>query len=670
MTKIGTVLDGKYEILKQIGRGGMSIVYLAIDNRLKKQWAVKELRSNMEDIEGVLHSIENEADILKRIDHPVIPRIVDILHENGVIYVVMDYVEGRTLAEIVKEEGAKEQETVIEWGIQLADALKYLHSMNPPIIYRDMKPSNVMLKPDGSIKLIDFGTAKEFKVEKTADTTALGTRGYAAPEQFGDSNGKGRYNTDEKTDIYSLGATLYHMVTGKSPSEPPYEILPIREWDSNLSQGLEVIIKKCTELNPENRYNNCAELIYAFEHYDMMDKSYRKREMKKMCLFLFSLCLTVFFFLLAGYGKRGKEELQMQEYKTVINKAQSLEMKNQYDEAVENLKTAIEKIDSSKAEAYEELLNIYILQDNLELGLNDICWYIDHYTSKKRPPSEVIYDIAKLYFNEQEYKKCYQYVTMIDDIEEAEYYEALSQIMSSLYANADEYSQELENFELYNEALQDSQNKLDNYRALAMVYTIKYSDNNEYQDKIIHLCKAALVMLEKEGEYAETYRNKEKYIVTFCEYAYRAYENKIALSDDTLQNESYYNNIIMYCQQAMEYLDENNEEDRKTKAAMMLKICKAYSGMQEYDKADEEYQEMEHIFCQSADDLESIYVGHLKLLCEIEKQKNNDVTKWNLEKIRQLYQTATEVVPEIKDNSNWRKLISNIDEEELKKENK
>ena len=238
MTKIGTVLDGKYEILKQIGRGGMSIVYLAIDNRLKKQWAVKELRSNMEDIEGVLHSIENEADILKRIDHPVIPRIVDILHENGVIYVVMDYVEGRTLAEIVKEEGAKEQETVIEWGIQLADALKYLHSMNPPIIYRDMKPSNVMLKPDGSIKLIDFGTAKEFKVEKTADTTALGTRGYAAPEQFGDSNGKGRYNTDEKTDIYSLGATLYHMVTGKSPSEPPYEILPIREWDSNLSQGL------------------------------------------------------------------------------------------------------------------------------------------------------------------------------------------------------------------------------------------------------------------------------------------------------------------------------------------------------------------------------------------------------------------------------------------------
>lgn len=660
MTEIGTVLDGKYEILKKIGQGGMSVVYLAIDNRLKKQWAVKELRSNVEEVESVLHSIENEANILKRIDHPAIPRIVDILKENGVIYVVMDYVEGRTLAEIVEVEGAQEQNTVIEWGIQLADALKYLHSMNPPIIYRDMKPSNVMLKPDGSVKLIDFGTAKEFKAEKTADTTALGTRGYAAPEQFGDSTGKGKYNTDEKTDIYSLGATLYHMVTGKNPSDPPYEILPIREWNPNLSQGLEVIIKKCTEPNPENRYKNCAELIYAFEHYDTLDKSYRKREIKKMCLFLFSVCVTVFFFLLAGYGKRGKEELQMQEYKTVINQAQSLVMKNQYEDAVENLKVAIEKIDSTKAEAYEALMNIYILQGNLELGLNDICWYIDHYDSKKQPPSEVIYDVAKLYFNEQEYKKCYQYVTMIDDIEEAKYYEALSQIMSALYVDANEYNSELENFELYNETLQDSQNKLDNYQALVMTYTIKYSDNEEYLDKVIHLSESALAMLEKE-EYEETYRNKENYIVTFCEYICRAYESRTELSNDDMQNQSNYNNIILYCRQAMEYLDENKEEDRKTKAALMLKICRSYSGMQKYDKAEECYEEMEHIFSASPDELESIYVSHMKLLCEMEKQKNSDIAKWNLTKIKELYHNAVKAVPEIENNSNWKKVLSNIE---------
>lgn len=174
MTEIGTILDGKYEILKMIGRGGMSYVYLAIDNRLNKQWAVKEVRTNGQNVNLLIERLVSETNILKKIDHPVIPRIVDILRENELIYVVMDYVEGRTMAEVLQTQGAQSQETVVEWGKQLADALYYLHSMNPPIIYRDMKPSNVMLKPDGGIKLIDFGTAKEFDVENVADTTALG----------------------------------------------------------------------------------------------------------------------------------------------------------------------------------------------------------------------------------------------------------------------------------------------------------------------------------------------------------------------------------------------------------------------------------------------------------------------------------------------------------------
>ncbi len=141
MTEIGTILDGKYEILKMIGKGGMSYVYLAIDNRLKKQWAIKEVRMNGQNINLMIGRLVSETNILKKIDHPVIPRIVDVLQENDLLYVVMDYVEGRTMAEVLLEEGAQPQEKVIEWGIQLADALNYLHSMTPPIIYRDMKPS-------------------------------------------------------------------------------------------------------------------------------------------------------------------------------------------------------------------------------------------------------------------------------------------------------------------------------------------------------------------------------------------------------------------------------------------------------------------------------------------------------------------------------------------------
>ena len=137
MTEIGTILDGKYEILKMIGKGGMSYVYLAIDNRLKKQWAVKEVRMNGQNINLMIGRLVSETNILKKIDHPVIPRIVDILQENDLLYVVMDYVEGRTMAEVLQEEGAQPQEKVIEWGIQLADALSYLHSMTPPIILKN-----------------------------------------------------------------------------------------------------------------------------------------------------------------------------------------------------------------------------------------------------------------------------------------------------------------------------------------------------------------------------------------------------------------------------------------------------------------------------------------------------------------------------------------------------
>ena len=126
-----------------------------------------------------------------------------------------------------------------------------------------MKPANVMLQPNGHIKLIDFGIAREYKEQNLADTISLGTKGYAAPEQFG---GKGQ--TDPRTDIYCLGVTLYHLVTGKNPCEPPYELYPIRHWNPDLSAGLESIILKCTQMNPQDRYHSCAELLYALQHYE------------------------------------------------------------------------------------------------------------------------------------------------------------------------------------------------------------------------------------------------------------------------------------------------------------------------------------------------------------------------------------------------------------------
>lgn len=297
MAAIGSFVDDKYEILKLIGQGGMSKVYLAMDKRLNKQWAVKEIekRSRDKNNQVIIQSAIAEANMIKRLDHPSLPRIVDIIDDDEMIYVIMDYIEGEPLSTILDEYGAQPQDLVIEWAKQLCEVFLYLHTCNPPIIYRDMKPANVMLKPDGNLKLIDFGIAREYKEQNLADTVSLGTKGYAAPEQFG---GKGQ--TDARTDVYCLGVTLYHLITGHNPCEPPYELYPIRQWNPNLSGGLEKIIQKCTQLNPEDRYQSCAELLYALNHYEEADDLYRAKQKKKLrnfCLVtgaaLLSLCTGI-----------------------------------------------------------------------------------------------------------------------------------------------------------------------------------------------------------------------------------------------------------------------------------------------------------------------------------------------------------------------------------------
>ena len=274
MAEKGTIIGGKYEILQLVGQGGMSIVYLARDINLNKQWAIKEFRTDIGDTnkQVALKALLDETNLMKKLNHPALPRIVDIIETEVTIYVVMDYIEGESLNKILEQYGAQPQDMVVEWAMQLVDVLNYLHTQKPPIIYRDMKPANIMLQPDGKLRLIDFGIAREYKEGKEHDTVAIGTRGYAAPEQFGS-----RGQTDARTDIYGLGVTLYHLLTGINPSEPPYEIYPIRYWNSMLSESLEYIIEKCTSLNPEGRYQSCKELRYALEHI-CMSRKYRHRK--------------------------------------------------------------------------------------------------------------------------------------------------------------------------------------------------------------------------------------------------------------------------------------------------------------------------------------------------------------------------------------------------------
>ena len=289
MLEIGSVIDGKYKILNVVGKGGMSVVYLAMNERANKQWAIKEVRKDgMQSFEVVKQNLVAETDLLKKLNHPHLPSIIDVIDCDDTFLIVMDYIEGNPLSKALETSGAQNQDDVIEWAKQLCDVLGYLHSRKPPIIYRDMKPSNVMLKPDGNVMLIDFGTAREFKYSSVADTTCLGTQGYAAPEQFG-----GHGQTDARTDIYCLGATMYHLVTGHNPATPPYEMYPIRQWNPMLSSGLEEIILKCTQRNPEDRYQSCAELLYALDHYKDLDIENKQVQSFKWKTFLASFIMTI-----------------------------------------------------------------------------------------------------------------------------------------------------------------------------------------------------------------------------------------------------------------------------------------------------------------------------------------------------------------------------------------
>ena len=342
MTEIGTVLEGKYEILKKIGSGGMSTVFLAMDNRLNKQWAVKKIKKkgNGKNDEMVVNSLLAEANMMKRLDHPALPRIVDIIDKGYTIFIVMDYIEGESLDKVLLEYGAQPEEYVIQWAKELANALDYLHSQTPPIIYRDMKPANVMLKPEGNIKIIDFGIAREYKEQNLADTTVLGTRGYAPPEQYSGQ-------TDPRSDIYALGMTMHHLLTGVDPRKGE-AYASVRQWNPALSEGIEAIIDKCVQPAPENRYQNCQDLIYDLCHPEAVGKKYKQKQKKRLNLFKMTTAFTILM-LVAGIGCNvAARSINNSTYDALLDTVDS----------VENYKEAIE-IYPEKTDGYMRMLEYY-----------------------------------------------------------------------------------------------------------------------------------------------------------------------------------------------------------------------------------------------------------------------------------------------------------------------
>ena len=262
---IGTVVKNQYRIVRLVGGGGMAWVYQVeeLPPGSGKLWALKELRPQSQDRseQAVARDLfEQEARLLRELDHVNIPAIVDFFEENGRACLVMEFIWGESLEKRLTATNAPLLETdVLKWAIQLCDALDYLHSRKPPIIFRDMKPSNVMVTNTGLVKLIDFGIARTFKVGKKRDTVAMGSENYAAPEQWG----KGQ--TDPRSDLYGLGATMYHLLANMAPTPAflPSEPLPLANYNGAVSKETIAIIERAMDRQREKRFSSAREMRAA-----------------------------------------------------------------------------------------------------------------------------------------------------------------------------------------------------------------------------------------------------------------------------------------------------------------------------------------------------------------------------------------------------------------------
>lgn len=261
-----TVLLARYKILGVVGGGGQGSVYQARDLNfpdVRKLVAVKEMLNPATDPNlraSTLRTFQREANILATLSHPAIPKIFDFFDRNDRAYLVMEFITGNDLEVLLSKTKELPIEKIIEWAIDLCDVLEYLHNHQPdPIIFRDMKPSNVMIDSLGKVRLIDFGIAKTFV--PNVKHTMIGTEGYSAPEQY-----KG--NVTPLSDIYSLGATLHHILTRKDPRlEPPFSFpeRPIRDFNPKAPPELVAIIERAVEFDPAKRFQSCAEMKAALE---------------------------------------------------------------------------------------------------------------------------------------------------------------------------------------------------------------------------------------------------------------------------------------------------------------------------------------------------------------------------------------------------------------------
>ncbi|MEG0296842.1 MAG: serine/threonine-protein kinase [Clostridium sp.] len=575
MIQIGQLVDDRYEILKEIDRGGMSIVYLATDNRLKKSVVVKDVRKSKKiDHDTLIKCLQAEVDLLKDLDHPNLPKIYDIIDNRGSIYVVMDYIEGESLKKKFKREGKINVNDIITWAKQISDVLGYLHTRKPaPIIYRDMKPDNIMLTPEGKIKLIDFGIAIK---EDDTETTRFGTGTYAAPEQVLNNV------TDARTDIYSLGVTLHQLVTGKTYKSNT-DLPPIRTIDPSLPEGLERILAKCTQQDPGDRYQNCIELSRDLKNIDKLTATYKKEVIIKIMPFILSVTFILIGILITVIGSNGLKSIKRNEYKAILNEAGAKLMEGNTTDAIRLVDKAITEVDSKRPEGYIYLLDIYKMIENPKEGIAKVEGYMDQKYGNVDKNDEVLFNVGMNYMDTKNYQMAMTYFEKVNKrkMPDVKYYKSIATSLSSMNINYATFTQQLEEFERYNDALPNDESKLINYLTLCNIFGSYKGQISEANDRIIEIFnKADKVITSLEDESLEN-----KYKLDFYQQLAQAFHSKGSAEDDSNSERA-----KKYYESALEYYKVLLDEGYPYQDIIYIKKGDIYLEVKNYDKALEEYR--------------------------------------------------------------------------------
>lgn len=414
MLETGMILGGTYQILGEIGSGGGGVVYKARHIRLQTDVVVKRIR---DEVRGKIQS-RQEADVLKKLKHPYLPRVYDFIETPEAVYTVMDFIPGISMDKALTQYGRFAQKYVLQWAKELGEALAYLHNQKPAIIHSDIKPANIILTPDGHICLIDFNIS--IAIDSSMKATLGISAGYSSPEQYRDVQQLQTYyhtagmaqvpiSIDLRSDIYSLGCVLYHLLAGFPPGTNFNTRMPAEEI-AGVSEGFAFIIDKMIEYNPDDRYQTGQEYLDAVNNCYKLDRRYVSHKRKERVLFFTSLVLFFAGSMLTGLGIRQLGIEREQNYQALLLEGEKIAGKGNYEKAIDAM-VSLEEEYKSRVEAYERELYYYyqagLYQECADRGNDIIALQLIETTddAQKQTVGDIFYLIANSYYELEDYSK-------------------------------------------------------------------------------------------------------------------------------------------------------------------------------------------------------------------------------------------------------------------------